>query len=66
MKALGTGWGHGVTWTQIEVSNLPGGRPELLLHDTAQEVANKMGVQKIWLTMSHTSQLASAMVIFES
>ena len=61
MKALGTGWGSGVTWTQIEVSNLPGGRPELLLHNT-----DKMGVKKIWLTMTHTSQLASAMVIFES
>jgi holo-[acyl-carrier protein] synthase len=66
MKALGTGWGSGVTWTQIEVSNLPGGRPELLLHNTAREIADKMGVKKIWLTMTHTSQLASAMVIFES
>ena len=65
MKALGTGWAHGVTWTQIEVSNLPGGKPELILRDTARQVADKMGVRKIWLTMSHTSQLASAIVILE-
>ena len=25
MKAIGTGWDHGVTWKDIEVSNLPSG-----------------------------------------
>ena len=29
MKALGTGWNHGVRWRDIEVSRQPGGRPTI-------------------------------------
>ena len=31
MKALGTGWRRGVRWRDIEVVNLPGGKPTLRL-----------------------------------
>ncbi len=65
MKALGTGWSGGVTWTQIEVTNDAQGRPALVLTDTARVVAQKMGVRRIWLSLTHTSEMASAVVIFE-
>ena len=29
MKALGTGWRHGVRWRDIEVTREPGGKPTL-------------------------------------
>src|SRR6201981_625298 len=32
MKAIGTGWNHGVRWRDIEVAPKSAGRPPLLLH----------------------------------
>jgi holo-[acyl-carrier protein] synthase len=34
-KALGTGMSEGVNWREMEVVNLPGGRPTLRLHGAA-------------------------------
>lgn len=65
MKALGTGWGGGVSWTQIEVVNNGEGRPALLLHDAAGAIAGRMGVKRTWLSLTHTSGMASAVVVFE-
>ncbi len=31
MKALGTGWNHGVRWRDCEVVRMPGGRPTMHL-----------------------------------
>ena len=64
MKALGTGW-RGVAWRDFEVVNLPSGRPTLLLHGPAAEIATKMGVRHIALSLTHTAQQAMAMVILE-
>src|SRR5271167_1820648 len=38
MKALGTGWNHGVRWCDIEVTRQPGGRPTLTFHGKAGEI----------------------------
>jgi holo-[acyl-carrier protein] synthase len=65
MKALGTGWSRGVTWTQIEVSNDESGRPTLLLHNTAESIARQLGVRRVWLSLTHTVQMASAVVVLE-
>ena len=37
MKAIGTGWNHGVRWRDIEVARKPGGRPTLVLHGPAAD-----------------------------
>jgi holo-[acyl-carrier protein] synthase len=66
MKAIGTGWRHGVRWQDFEVVNLPSGRPTLLLHGVAAEFANRMGVTNIQLSLTHTAQLGLAYVILES
>ncbi len=65
MKALGTGWRRGVRWVDIEVANLPGGRPTLVLHGRTKELADEKGVRNIALSLTHTADLAFAMVIFE-
>ena len=65
MKALGTGWRHGVTWRDFEVANLPSGRPALRLSGKAAEFAARLGVKSIALSLSHTNALAIAHVIFE-
>jgi holo-[acyl-carrier protein] synthase len=65
MKAIGTGWDHGVTWKDVEVSNLPSGQPTIRLHGVAAQIAEKMGVKRISLSLTHTAELAMAHVILE-
>jgi holo-[acyl-carrier protein] synthase len=65
MKALGTGWRHGVTWQDFEVTNLPSGRPTLRLHGRARAIADQLGVRNISLSLTHTAESGMAFVIFE-
>ena len=65
MKAIGTGWKRGVRWQDFEVINLPSGRPTLRLHGVAAEVASRLGVTAIQLSITHTSELGMAHVILE-
>ncbi len=66
MKALGTGWRGGLGWRDLEVSNLRSGRPTLTFHGKAGEIAEKLGVRNVALSMTHTAEQAMAMVILES
>src|SRR5271165_6134382 len=65
MKALGTGWNHGVRWRDCEVVRLPGGRPSIVFHGKATEVAARLGVKNAALSLSHTADQAIAQVILE-
>ena len=65
MKAIGTGWNHGVRWRDIEVARKPGGRPTLLLHGKAAEFAAKLGATNVALSLTHTAEQAMAQVILE-
>jgi len=65
-KALGTGISKGVTWSEIEVTHLPGGRPTLLLHGRAAERAATLGVTAVHLSLSHSRELAIAVVMIEA
>lgn len=65
MKAIGTGWNFGVGWQDVEVVNEPSGRPNLLLHGSAQRRAAQMGVARISLSLTHTAETAMAVVILE-
>ena len=66
MKALGTGWNHGVRWRDCEVVRAPGGRPTMTFHGKAGEFAARLGVRNIALSLSHTTEQAIAQVILES
>ena len=66
MKALGTGWNHGVRWRDCEVVRKPGGRPTMVFHGKAAEFAVSLGVKHIALSISHTEEQAIAQVILES
>lgn len=65
MKALGTGWTHGVRWVDLEVVRMPSGRPTLALHGKSGEIAARLGVKSISLTITHSGNTALAQVIFE-
>ena len=64
-KALGTGIAKGISWREIEVTHLPGGRPALLFHGRAAERAAAMGVTAAHLSLSHGRELAIAVVVLE-
>jgi holo-[acyl-carrier protein] synthase len=66
MKALGTGWNHGVRWRDIEVCRQPGGRPTIAFHGKAAEFAAGLGAARAALSLSHTQEQAIAHVILES
>ncbi len=66
MKAIGTGWSHGVTWHDVEVSRMPGGRPTIAFHGRAAEFAARLGTAHVALSLSHTKEYAIAQVILEN
>jgi holo-[acyl-carrier protein] synthase len=66
MKAIGTGWSHGVTWRDVEVCRQRGGRPTITFHGKAAAFAAKLGAVHIALSLSHTKEYAIAQVILES
>jgi holo-[acyl-carrier protein] synthase len=66
MKALGTGWSHGVRWRDCEVVRMPGGRPSITFHGKAGEIAARLGMRNAALSLSHTAEQAIAQVILES
>jgi len=66
MKALGTGWSHGVRWVDIEVVRQRGRAPSLALKGQAKKIAEALGVKNIALSITHTAEQAIAQVIFEN
>lgn len=64
-KALGTGIQHGVSWKELEVRRAPGQRPTLHLTGRAEQIARRMGVQRISLSLTHSTNLAMAAVHLE-
>jgi holo-[acyl-carrier protein] synthase len=65
MKAIGTGWKRGVTWHDFEVANLPSGKPTLRLHGVAAQIAERLKVRQVSLSLTHTAELGMAHVILE-
>ncbi len=64
-KALGTGISHGVSWKDFEVVREPSGKPTLALRGRAAERAEAMGVVRVLLSLTHTREMALAVVVME-
>jgi holo-[acyl-carrier protein] synthase len=64
-KALGTGISRGVSWREFEVRRPPGQRPELHLSGRAAEIAARLGVRHVSLSLSHSRSASIAVVIAE-
>ena len=62
MKALGTGV-RGVGWKDIEVIRASSGAPSIVLHGRAEARAQRLGVQEIALSLSHSREYAVAFVV---
>ncbi|MBQ7628692.1 MAG: holo-ACP synthase [Selenomonadaceae bacterium] len=61
-KALGTGI---ITLLEVEVVNNSRGQPEIFLYGETKTLAQEKGVDKIFLSLSHSSEYATAVVAIE-
>lgn len=66
VKALGTGFAQGIGPRDIQVSKLPSGAPQLVLHGPAAQKMREMGANRAMLSMTHEKSTAAAVVILES
>lgn len=65
LKALGLGLGMGVNLRDIEVVNDDSGRPALLLAGGARVQIEKRKITNIHLSLTHTKNYATALVVLE-
>jgi len=65
MKALGTGF-RGVAWKDIEVIRARSGAPSIKLHGRAEIRAQRLGLQEMALSLSHSRDYAVASVVARS
>ena len=65
LKAIGTGLRGGLAWTDIQVTNDALGKPSLILANKALELINKAKISNIQLSISHSQNYATAIVVLE-
>jgi holo-[acyl-carrier protein] synthase len=63
LKALGTGWGVGIAWREVEVVGSRGKGPEIRLSGRARLVAEERGIRHLHLSLSHDGDYAVAFVV---
>lgn len=61
-KALGTGIGAAAALAEIEVTRSPDGQPGIRLHGSAAATASRLGFAGFRISLSHTKELAIAVV----
>ncbi len=64
-KALGTGFRNGVHQKTIEITHLPSGKPEIAFLGKALEIATKLGVSSMHVSLTHERGMAAAVVVIE-
>lgn len=62
-KALGTGMSAGVTWRDIEVLSDRSGKPHVVLHGPAKQLAGNLGLHGWAISLSHARDVACAFVV---
>jgi holo-[acyl-carrier protein] synthase len=66
LKAVGMGWRMGLAFKDIEVVNNSLGKPELVLYGKARELAEKIHITNIQVSLTHLKEMAGAFVVLET
>lgn len=66
MKALGTGMGGGLGFSQIEILNNESGKPYAVLSSRAKEVYAGLGARSMDISVSHCKDYAVAYAVIEA
>jgi len=63
LKLMGTGWRGKIAWTDIEVVNNPTGQPQVKLAGEVKKIADKLGIKRISVSITHTANFAIASAV---
>ncbi len=63
LKALGTGWGQGIGFHHLYLRRDALGQPRLELLGPAKARAQALGVGSVHLSITHTAEVAAAVVV---
>ena len=68
LKLVGTGWRGKIAWTDIEVVNNSAGQPQVTLSGEVKEIAERLKIKQISMSITHTANfaIASAVAVIES
>jgi len=64
-KAIGTGWGRGISLKEVSVRREESGRPRLSVSGRALEALGSRGAETSHVSLSHEAGTAQAIVILE-
>ncbi len=63
LKLIGTGWRGKIAWTDIEVINNALGQPEVTLTGEVKNIAEKLGISHVSVSITHTANFAIASAV---
>lgn len=63
LKALGTGWAEGIAWREVEIVRRPGAAPLVQLHGRARAAADRRGIRRVHLSLTHSRGQAAAVAV---
>lgn len=63
LKAMGTGWRRGISWRDVEVRNVPSGKPVIALRGGARSVVEEAGIREMLISISHCRSHATAFAV---
>ncbi|MHC4842187.1 MAG: holo-ACP synthase, partial [Planctomycetota bacterium] len=63
LKLIGTGWRGKIAWTDIEIINNSTGQPEINLTGEVKSIAEKLGVDHVSVSITHTANFAIASAV---
>ena len=65
LKALGVGWQQGTSFRDVQVSNDELGAPTVRLQGRSLEISRRLGVTRIFISLSHDRNYAMAQAVAE-
>ena len=63
LKAIGSGLGSRMSWTEVEVMRGAAGRPHVRLEGAVESAASSRGISEIDVSLSHTEDYAVAQAV---
>jgi holo-[acyl-carrier protein] synthase len=65
LKALGTGLARGMRWQDVEIVSQPDRVPRVSLHGRVADVARRLGVRAVQVSLAHDGDYALACAVTE-